>query len=474
MNKKIDKYIDLNQFPHNKNGCISWKDSVGMTIDFFYFGEKHIMNIIDYGNPDNLHITIRIDDMPSEIVYPGKIKNLLFDHLFVPHDYFYDIGKVVNGLIIIEQCFKKNKDIECVSGFSNRNAYKVKCVKDGYEYIVLESSLKNGHGCPVCSGNIVVKGVNDLATTDLNIVQYLCNKEDAYKYSRGSGKYVWVQCVHCGYKKQIKVNDLTKLGYFGCPKCSDGLSYCNKFAHELFTQLKNQYLFYDLEYSPKWAGKLKYDNYIELHNGVKIFVEMDGHLHYRNDEKYKTKYDELKNKLAADHNIEMIRVDCNYPNSTNRYRYVKENVIKAISAFFDLSCIDWDKCNKSGLSNKLIEVVEFYKQHEYMTIKHIADTFGYGISTIRKYVEIGNDLGLCNYVKFDPKRNQNTIRLAVYDLDKNFVGAFLSAEEFSENFKDKGIKKSSVITHSRTGKPYKGYVIKRITWNEYDFLRNAS
>ena len=35
MKVKQDKYIDLNQFACNKNGHISWKDSVGVVAEFF-------------------------------------------------------------------------------------------------------------------------------------------------------------------------------------------------------------------------------------------------------------------------------------------------------------------------------------------------------------------------------------------------------------------------------------------------------
>lgn len=396
-NTKINKYMDFNQFPHDKRGYISWKDSVGITANFFYNEEMHVITIIDYGNPDNLHITVQIDDMPYKTVYIKKIKNLAFEDLFYKREYYYDIGENVNNVIILEQTIKKVTNNKELRGYSNIKAYKVRCTADGYEYVVAESELRNGHGCPVCSGNIVVKGINDLATTNPDVIKYLYDKEDAYIYSKGSGKYIWVKCIYCGYKKRIKVNDLTKSGYFGCQKCNDRMSYPNKFAHELFSQLRDQYLYYDIEYTPSWAGRFKYDNYIELTNGIKMFVEMDGHLHYRDNETKVAENDELKNRLAIKHNITMIRIDCNYSDYLKRYEYIKNNVIKMISPFFDLTNVDWDKCNKAGLSNKVIEVVEYYNQYKYMSISQIANMFNYAESTIRNYLTIGNKLGLCDY-----------------------------------------------------------------------------
>ena len=37
---KTNKYIDLNQFPRDKNGNISWKDSVGVVVDFYYYNKN--------------------------------------------------------------------------------------------------------------------------------------------------------------------------------------------------------------------------------------------------------------------------------------------------------------------------------------------------------------------------------------------------------------------------------------------------
>ena len=57
MDKKVDKYIDLNQFPHDKGKHISWKNSIGVIADFYYCGEKHILKILGYGNPTNEFIS---------------------------------------------------------------------------------------------------------------------------------------------------------------------------------------------------------------------------------------------------------------------------------------------------------------------------------------------------------------------------------------------------------------------------------
>ena len=42
---KVNKYIDLYQFPRDKNGNISWKDSVGMIVDFYYYNKDGGYNL---------------------------------------------------------------------------------------------------------------------------------------------------------------------------------------------------------------------------------------------------------------------------------------------------------------------------------------------------------------------------------------------------------------------------------------------
>lgn len=107
-------------------------------------------------------------------------------------NYIYNIGDVVNNSIILEQLYIKENN----GNDYRRKHYKCKCLKDGYEYIFKESELKRGKKCPRCIC---------FATTDPNVVKFLLDKEDGYKYTRGSNKHIWVVCPFCGHKKLIKI-----------------------------------------------------------------------------------------------------------------------------------------------------------------------------------------------------------------------------------------------------------------------------
>ena len=74
--------------------------------------------------------------------------------------YLYNIGDIVNRLLITEQCLKQEK-----SGLYKK-AYKYKCLTCGYdcgeyykngiyhsEHMIMENNLRYGAGCVACSNN---------------------------------------------------------------------------------------------------------------------------------------------------------------------------------------------------------------------------------------------------------------------------------------------------------------------------------
>ena len=455
---KVNKYIDLYQFPRDKNGNISWKDSVGMMVDFYYYNKKHTIKIIDYISLDC--VEIKVDDMPSEIVGTQKIRHLNFDSLFYEPNYFYNVGDVVNGFVIIEQLYiNKNNN-------SNHKAkhYKCKCLVDEHEYVFSEIDIKNGKKCPMCTC---------LATTNPEIINFLLDKEDGYKYTKGSHKSIWVICPCCGYKKLIKVEELVYNCGFSCPKCSDGLSYPNKFAYNVFQQLYEQYVLYEPEYSPDWAGRMRYDNHIVLKDGQELIVEMDGGFHYNEYGKRTAQNDTIKNSLAEEHGIKVIRVNCFYNQITNRFELIKNNFINDLKQYFDLSYVDWKSANESGISNKLIEVVNYYNEHPFMPMHKIVNHFHLSHCTIRNYIITGEELGLCKYIKNDPNRSKTSTPLMLCNNSGDCIGVYMSARQMANEFADEDFVSGTIRYCARLGIPYKGYIIKHLTWDEYESLQNA-
>ena len=462
---KQEKYIDLNQFVY-KNGKISWVDNVGNVVEFFNNGERHELEILERINKNFLKI--RVDDAIVDNAHITKIKNLTFEKMFYKPKYFFNVGDIVNNKCeVVEKFSTERRDSTSKKGTTTQKAYKCRCLKDNYLFTISESELKAGHGCPVCCNQKVISGVNDVATTDPDLIKYFVNQEDAKKYSRNSGKQLDFKCLTCGSIKNMRIADLTKNNGVFCSKCSDGISYPNKFAHEMFSQLSGQYVKYETEYSPEWFEDVRYDNYIVLNDGTKLLVEMDGGYHYHKNEKFKNKNDDVKTSAALNHGFVVIRVNCNYDKVENRFDYIKNNTMISLGEYFDLSNVDWNKCNEKGIANKLVDVLAFYESHPKLGLEEIAENCHISMPTLYGYLQVGEKIGLCKYKRADSNRIKNSKPVSMHDMNGNFIGNFKSAKQVSEtfpelNFSDRQIRKS--ISENKT---YKGHKFNFVSYEEY-------
>ncbi len=95
-----------------------------------------------------------------------------------------------------------------------------KC-EHGHEWNAALYSRNQGYGCPFCTGRLLIKGVNDLATLYPN----LCEEFDIEKnginpndvFSGGTKKYWW-KCKQCGHTWQATIYNRAIIGS-GCHKC---------------------------------------------------------------------------------------------------------------------------------------------------------------------------------------------------------------------------------------------------------------
>lgn len=467
MRAKQDKYIDLNQFPHDNNGNISWKNSIGVVVEFFYNGIRHEMEIIEKVSRN--YFKIRVDDFIIDKAHSDKIKNIAFENIFYKPQYVYNIGDVVRDIQILDQLFLEAKSNHG-SGVVHYKWYSCLCLVDGYEFNIREYDLVNGVGCPVCSGRVVKEGVNDIATTNPELVKFFVNVDDAKKYSKCSNAEVRVRCPNCGFEKTMSLVNLSNSGHVSCDRCSDGISYPNKFAHQFFEQLSLQYDAYECEYSPDWAGLYRYDNYIRMNDGREIIVEMDGAFHKNQNVK---DADKKKDELCRQHDIDIIRIKCDYIKTHERYEYIKNNMIDSLSDYFNLDEIDWDKCNDAGLSSCFLDVIDFYKQNPKLGLEDIASHFGISKGTIYSYLYIGEDLGICKYIRADSNRSKNSKPVAMYTIDGDIIGVFKSAKVIEESFPDKDFKHRNIRQSIQDNKTYKGYVFKFATFEEYQSFNDV-
>ena len=300
--------------------------------------------------------------------------------------------------------------------------------------------------------------------------------ETAKKYTCKSNKKITFKCPDCGHEFQ---RDISYVYYYGfrCQKCDDGISYPNKFSYALLDQLKNLYEIKNIqhEYTSDWSGRRRYDNYFE-YQGQAYILEMDGGFHkngiYTTSEyglSERKNADKEKDIMAETHDIIMIRVDC----EPSTFDNIKENVCNSLlSKLFDLTLIDWDKCNISAMKNIVKKVCDDFKNNSELTVSELSEKYGIYTTTVAKYLKQGTELGWCNYNPEFEKRKFQALRygysISVNDIKNNIQKQFKSiAQAERESFAIFGRKlcHTTISRYIDTNVEYDGFMIYRLNKN---------
>lgn len=107
-----------------------------------------------------------------------------------------------------------------VTAYSNQKVWW-KCSK-GHEWNALISTRSYGSKCPYCSGIILLKGFNDLATTQPKIAEEWSERNlplTPDMINEKSRKNVWWKCKECGYEWKSVIHSRVK--GTTCPVCAD-------------------------------------------------------------------------------------------------------------------------------------------------------------------------------------------------------------------------------------------------------------
>lgn len=375
-----------------------------------------------------------------------------------------------------------NRKYEHFKGNQYHKYYQYHCNKCGWnDGWAREVNLKKGNGCACCSGKILVKGINDIATTNPEVLKYLVDKNDGYLYTKGDKVKIKCKCPECGNIEYKNLIDLIRYG-FVCHRCGDGISYPEKFIYSMFNQLN---VYFDTQLSKrtfKWCDKYYYDIYF-VHNDELYIVEIHGMQHYENKYNFygkvnthleQQKIDKIKKELAIKNGIKennYIILDCRYSNN----EYIINSVFKSkLSNIFNLNNVDFNKCNEYAMSSKMIRVCKYYEQHPNIKIIELADIFKCSRATIRSYLFNGDYSGIIKYNWEEHKNKQvaetgkhNGKNVGIFDLDNKLLGEFISCAELErQSLKLFGIElKAAQIGRSCRGElkgNYKGFIFKYI------------
>lgn len=452
----------------SKNGNIDWISNVGKTIEFKcldYYGCYTIKEVIKTDNKFRKYLYIIYFDNDTQNEHIVNYQNLAkvnFSYILglYSNDFLYDVGDIVNGqFLILKREHKKlfPSDKSCIK------TYTCKCLNDGYIFENSEKNLRTQKKCEVCLGKVVIRGINDMATTRPQLIRFLKNKNDAYEHTGWSCKTLNFACDICGRDFYCAPNGF---GFnFPCG-CYSSDSYPNRLIQEVFNQLKISYIRELRKCHFSWCGKYKYDLYFEC-NDASYIIEMDGGLH-KGD---RLKIDTIKDELASKNGVKVIRIDCDYDKTEYRLQYIKDNILKSeLATILDLSNIDWEAIGVKLLERSITKEVCDLRNQGLVT-KEIANTLNVSISVVDSHLKIGKNNGLLNKWAM----SSHCVKTKVFEitnLESGEIQYCVGTRNFYKNTEPYiGIKVSHHIIdrHETNGRTiFNGYEIKKISY--YDYL----
>ena len=186
---------------------------------------------------------------------------------------------------------------------------------------------------------------------------------------------------------------------------------------------------------------------------------MDGGFHYDQNFGEQTpekviERDKIKEKLAKEHNIKLIRIDCQKSDKD----YISKNILNSVlSKMFDLSNIDWNECHANSLKSIVKQSCDLYEEG-YSSYK-IAEILKCSVGTIMRYLKLGTELSWCDYPRHKNKR------FSVYKND-NHIGTFDNIRDclnyMNENYEDNFYRTQIYTNCNGKRKSYKGFVFKYV------------
>ena len=363
----------------------------------------------------------------------------------------------------------------------NRKYYKYKCEICGYSEGWKEETKIKNRGCPCCSGHIAVNGINSVGDRRPDLLKYFVNKQDAYEHTVGSKFIAELKCPICKSINTMDIRTFTRQG-FSCKKCSDHISYPEKFVMSFLEQAKTTYIYQLSKKKFKWCNKYKYDFYVQSENCI---IEVNGSQHY--DKCFTNKnamtleevqeVDLIKEKLALNNGItNYITIDCRKSDlKTIKQGIINSNICKVLK--IDINDIDFNKCALDANRNIMKEVCDFYNKHKDMTPPNIAPYFHIDRVTVLEYLKRGVEIGICNYDVEQAKRDSRikggkassekiSKKINAYD-NGILIGEFKNASQTTEYFKKEfdinlNVSNIQAVCVGRY-KQHKGYTFKYVS-----------
>ena len=441
--------------PRYKSNQIKWKETVGRKIKFVYDEISDELEIIDYKVDNKVRLYIRYKErekwIPSASLTSCKIGEILNKkRKFSDPIWKYDISENIKDdkrdIVIIDR-FTSVKIVGSRKKNYQQKFYKYKCNICGYVNNdgIMEQKLNIGQGCVVCGHNKVVEGINDINTLAPWMKQFLVNKNDARTLSPHSSLKVQVRCPICKRTKFVAVNNLYANRSIGCI-CNDGFSYPEKFVFKLLEQTGVDFIWQFGKKHQKWCKDFLFDFYIP---SVDCIIEVHGEQHYSQTfgriNGARSLQEEQENDLEK-YNIAVERVkqyvvlDCRNSNK----EYICQSVLNSnLVNLLDFSQIDFEICEEFARNSLIKDVCDYKKKYPETTSTELGEKFHISVSTLIKYLKIGNENNWCNYnPKEEMKKSMERLHKITLPKAQQIKQ---NVCEYKQNHKEVTVKELSII-----------------------------
>ena len=365
---------------------------------------------------------------------------------------------------------------ETKNGLTKRK-FKYRCNICGYE----DWKDNMTRGCRLCTNQIIIKGINDIATSEPWMMKYLTNQNDAYKYAKTSKVRVSVTCPDCGKTKTVELCNLYKMKKVSC-SCQDTWSYPNKFMYQLLKQL---HVDFETEKIFDWSCGKRYDDYITYDNKT-IIIENHGKQHYS---EYQIGYnqslleqienDAFKEKTAKENGIDYyVVLDCRESNLD----YIKNSIMSSILPNilnFSEDDINWEECEKFAYSNLIKQICNYKRDHPDCPTTQMTHIFKLTKECIGNYLKKGRKYGWCEYnpteEKVRERHKHGTASNPIYNITTDEY--FRDSEECQRHYTEIGqkifasnIRKVLRGERNQTG----GFTFKYISKSEFNRIKRET
>ena len=206
--------------------------------------------------------------------------------------------QTVNSTLVAEWNYEKNGDLRPSSFTANSGKIVWWKCRNGHEWKSAINGRNKGAGCPICAGQKVLIGYNDLQTANPTLAtewNFEKNGElKPYDFTANSGKKVWWKCSK-GHEWQTTINNRNNGN--GCPICS--FERKTSFPEYALVYYLAQYGFEPMHLYTEFGYEL--DVYIP---SKKIAIEYDGYLWHKN----KIENDLRKNQQCQRDGIKLYRI----------------------------------------------------------------------------------------------------------------------------------------------------------------------